>query len=85
VYKIKLVTKKYISQAWGNLSKYNKVYVHDFEHLERITAEQYDYNSYKHTNGVYQFIDSNKPYKHGGIARLFENVPFLTFKNLHHN
>ena len=75
--------KTYISQAWGNLSKYNKIYVkekdsenYDFDHLDRVTTtNQYKYYSYKHNNGVYEFIDSNKPYKHGGIARL---KPFLT-------
>jgi hypothetical protein len=69
--------KSYISQAWGTLSKYDKLYVHaddvesyDFEQLNKISGEKYDYYAHSFSNDLYAMINANHPFKYGGIARM---------------
>lgn len=69
--------KSYISQAWGTICKYNKTFVFiddspnfDWDQLNKITNDQYEYYNYKLTNNTYTLIDSNKPFAHKGLARI---------------
>lgn len=70
--------KNYISQIWGNLSTYKKIYVngedsddYDFDHLDRISYKNpYDYYAIEHSNDTYTMINANKPFKHKGLARI---------------
>jgi len=76
------LVKMYISQAWGILCAFNKSYIgdedienYDFDHLSRIdVTNRYDYYNYKYENDKFALIDSKKPYKHKGLARI---KPFL--------
>ncbi len=74
--------KTYISQAWGNLSKYKKHYVHsdesaeyDWDHLSNISNNRYDYYSNSFENDTYTMISADDPFTYGGLGRL---KPFLT-------
>ncbi len=74
--------KTYISQAWGNLSKYKKHYVskddsaqYDWDHLANITCNKYDYYANSFENDMYAFIDADDPFAYGGLGRI---KPFLT-------
>jgi hypothetical protein len=79
------LVKAYVSQAWGSLTSFNKVYIkdddvsdYDYEHLKNITTtKKYDYYCYETTNNgeTHVLIPANKPYKHGGLGRI---KPFLT-------
>ena len=74
--------KTYISQAWGNLSKYKKHYVHtddsteyDWDHLNNICNQRYDYYCNSFENDIYTMISADDPFAHGGLGRI---KPFLT-------
>lgn len=74
--------KTYISQAWGNLSKYKKIYVpgddseeYNFDHLSNISNKRYKYYSLSFENDIYTMISADAPLAHGGLGRL---KPFLT-------
>ena len=71
------LVKTYVSQAWGMLSSYNKIYVdddeaenYDFDQLTNISSNQYEYYNYKYSNGKYCLIDSNNPFKYKGLGRI---------------
>jgi hypothetical protein len=72
------LVKTYISQAWGNLSKFNKTYETadtiencDWDHLDNIdSTNRYDMYCYEHSNGIYTMIPSKKAFKNGGISRI---------------
>lgn len=77
------LVKTLISQAWGTLCKYAKVYVtsensknYDWEHLKDINAtEKYDYYVHSYENGVFKMIKGSRAFAHEGLARI---KPFLT-------
>lgn len=76
------LVKAYVSQAWGTICSYNKIYVHKddsesyyFDQLNKISNKKYDYYSYEYSDSIFTMIDANKPFKHGGLARI---KPFLT-------
>lgn len=69
--------KTYISQAWGNLSKYKKLYVnkddstlYDWDHLANISSSKYDYYANSFENDMYSFISADDPFAHGGLGRI---------------
>jgi hypothetical protein len=76
------LAKSFVSQAWGNLCKFNKVKVdedqvnnYDWNHLDKVTySDPYEYYNYKTKNGKYQLIKSDNAFANI-MARM---KPFLT-------
>jgi hypothetical protein len=70
--------KTYLSQSWGCMSKYSKIYInendsesYDWDQLSNIDAtKKYKYYSYEHSNGKYALINGNKAFAHGGLGRI---------------
>ena len=74
--------KSYLSQAWGTLTKYKKVYIdeddantYDWDHLNNISSNKYEYYAHKHTNGVYTMINADDAFEYKALGRI---KPFLT-------
>ena len=74
--------KSYLSQAWGTLTKYKKVYIdeddantYDWDHLNNISSNKYEYYAHKHTNGIYTMINADDAFEYKALGRI---KPFLT-------
>jgi hypothetical protein len=70
--------KTYISQIWGNVSSFKKIYVsdeesdeYDFDHLDKINVNNpYEYYALEHSGDMYTMIKASQPYKYKGLARV---------------
>lgn len=69
--------KTYVSQAWGTISKYKKIYVdneeiseYDFGHLDKIDKEQHEYYHYDTKNEIHTLIKADDPFSYKGLGRV---------------